>query len=148
MDGTIFDSQIFWIILWASVFFIALVVELATTELVSIWFCGASLVTEILAAAKVGYLIQIIVWITVAAALLLVFKLFLEKKFKARTQKTNYDALIGEDILITEPVSKNVNGAGKYRDVVWTVASDEDIAADEYAEIVEISGNKLIVKKK
>ena len=149
LADSILDNQIFWAISWLIVFILALGVELATEQLVSVWFCGGAVVSGILAACKVNYIIQIIVFVAVSVVLLIFAKTTFGKKlFKSRNQKTNYDALIGEEILITEKVSPKAYGAGKVRDVVWTVVCDSEIEAGEFAVVKEISGNKLIVEKK
>ena len=144
----IFESQLFCLILWGVMFVLALGVELATTELVSIWFCGGALVSVIFAAFDLPFWAQLIAFVGVSAVLLILSKLFWAKKFKIKNVGTNTDALIGEEILITVPVTKKVNGAGKFRDVTWTVVSDDDIDAGSYAVIEAIQGNKLIVRKK
>jgi len=146
--ATIFESQVFCVILWLVVFILALGMELATEQLVSIWFCGGALVSIILAAVKVPFIPQLIVFVAVSAVLLALGKTVIAKKLIKKDSKTNYDAIVGEEILITEAVSPVKAGAGKYRDVVWTVACDEDLAVGEYAVVKEIKGNKLVVEKK
>ena len=145
----ILDNQTFWIISWLAIFVLALGVELATEQLVSVWFCGGAVVAGILAACGVSYVIQLIVFVVLSAALLIIAKLtFAEKLLRARNQKTNFDSLLGEEILITEAVSPKAAGAGKVRDVVWTVVSDSRIEEGEFAVVKEIKGNKLVVEKK
>ena len=75
-------------------------------------------------------------------------KTVFSKFFPKKEHRTNYDAMIGEEVLITERVEKDVFGAGKYRDVIWTVCSDDTIEVGEHAIVREIKGNKLIVVKK
>ena len=146
---SILDNQMFWVILWIALFIVALIMELATEQLVSVWFCGGAVVAGILAACKVNYIIQIIVFVVLSAVLLVVAKTTFGKKLlRSRNQKTNYDAILGEEILITEKVTPKAYGAGKVRDVVWTVVSDSEIEAGEFAVVKEIRGNKLIVEKK
>ena len=143
----IFDGQLACVILWVAIFAIALVVELATEQLVSVWFCGGAVASVVLAVCKVDFTVQVIVFVALSAALLAFGKIFLAKKLVKRDQKTNYDALLGDKILITERVTPESYGAGKYRDVVWTVASADVIEVGEFAVVKEINGNKLIVKK-
>ena len=148
MLESLIGNQTFCIIFWVVVFIIALIAELLTTELVSIWFCGGALTSFFTAVFNASFGVQAIVFVSVSAALLVFGRVFLIKKLNLNKSKTNTDALVGKEILITEPVAPRINGAGKYRDVVWTVVSDDVIAAGDYALITEISGNKLIVKKK
>ena len=143
----IFDGQVACVVLWVAVFAIALVVELATEQLVSVWFCGGAIVSVILAVAGVGFTAQVIVFVAVSAVLIAVGKIFLAKKIAKKDSKTNYDAILGDRIEIVERVTPTANGAGKYRDVVWTVKSADVIEVGEFAVVKEIKGNKLIVKK-
>ncbi|MBP5177571.1 MAG: NfeD family protein [Clostridia bacterium] len=144
----IFEDQLFTIIMWAAVFVIALTVELATTELVSVWFCGGALVSLIFAAVDLPFWAQLVAFTVLSTGLLVLSRLFWAKKLKGRSVRTNTDALIGQEILITKAVADKVNGAGRFRDVVWTVESSDAIEVGDYAVIKEIRGNKLIVEKK
>jgi len=134
--------------MWGVVFIIALVIELLTTELVSVWFCGGAVISAVLAAVDLPFWVQLVVWVAVSSVLFVIGRRFLLKKFKLKSVGTNTDALIGQEILITETVDKTTKGAGRFRDVTWTVVSDEKIESGEFAVIKEISGNKLIVEKK
>ena len=147
LANTIFDSQLFCLLLWAGIFIVALVVELSTEQLVSVWFCGGAAVAAILAAVEVVFWVQAVVMVAVSAVLLVLSKTVFIKFFPKKEYRTNYDALIGKEIFITERVEKDVCGAGKYRDVVWTVLSDDTIEVGERAVIKEIRGNKLVVSK-
>ena len=146
--GSVFESQIFCVVAWLIVFIIALGMELATEQLVSVWFCGGAIASIILASCGVGFIPQLIVFVALSAALIAFGKLYLAKKLVKKDSKTNYDAMIEDEILITEGVAPEKNGAGKYRDVVWTVSSADVIDAGEFAVVKEIKGNKLIVSKK
>lgn len=145
---SVFDSQVFCVVAWLVVFILALGMELATEQLVSVWFCGGAIAAMVLAACGVTFIPQLIVFAGLSAALLAFGKTVLAKKLVKKDSKTNYDAILEEDILITESVAPNKNGAGKFRDVVWTVSSADNIEAGEFAVVKEIAGNKLIVTKK
>ena len=73
-----------------------------------------------------------------------------KKSHYNKNKRTNYDSLIGKEILITEKVSIKKPGAGKVRDVEWTVSTEDAVGFDvgEYAVVESISGNRLIVKRK
>lgn len=142
--------QIFWIILWIAAFLVTLAIELTTTQLVSIWFSGSSLICLILAICNVPVLIQIIVWVVASIVLLILSRLIFKKRFDVNSTKTNTDSLIGEDILITGKVTKEFVGEGKIRDVVWTVATTDELPIEEgeFAKVVKIQGNRLFVTRK
>lgn len=137
-----------WIILWAVIFIVALVIEFVTTELVSIWGCVGAVVALILAIFDVAYYWQIVAFVAATGIALLLCKLLYHPDKKET--KTNIDSEIGNEILITKDVSLNHPGEGKIRDVVWTVKVKEDveIKEGEFAIIDQIKGNSIIVKAK
>ena len=89
-----------------------------------------------------------LVTIFVSGALVVLTQYLLRRKKASESDiKTNVDSLVKEKILVTKTVSKDSNGEGKYRDVYWTLVSEDTILENDHAEIVEIKGNKLVVKK-
>lgn len=147
----ILDSNITWIVFWTIIFIVTLLVEISTTQLVSIWFSGASIISFILALCSVPYWIQIVVFVVSSALLLFLSKfLFKDKILKFKKSPTNADTLIGQEIKLTKGVSLLEYGEARIRDVIWTIAVDDNVQfkKDEIVVIKEIKGNKLIVTKK
>lgn len=145
---SIFSNQIFMVSVWAAIFVIAVIVEVSTTDLVSIWFAGGALISMITAIIKIPFGYQVIVWIISSAIFLAIFKPLFGRKLALKHQRTNMDQLIGQDICLLKASNPHQLGEAKVRDVVWSVTSDEEIEAGEYAVIKEIQGNKLKVEKK
>lgn len=139
----------FWLIIWGLVLVLAVIVEAATEQLVSIWFALGALIAAILACFNVAWYIQLIVFAVVSLVSLIAVKFILIKdRQKQSTVLTNTDSLIGSEILVTKTINGlEEPGQGKHRDVFWTLESDEVIEAGEKAIISEIKGNRLIVKK-
>lgn len=151
ISTNILDSNITWIVFWTIIFIITLLVEISTTQLVSIWFSGASIISFILALCSVPYWIQLVVFVVSSALLLFLSNLlFKDKILKFKKSPTNADTLIGQEIKLTKGVSLLEYGEARIRDVIWTVAVDDDkqYNKDEIVVIKEIKGNKLIVTKK
>lgn len=145
---SITQHPLFFIILWVVVFILAIVIELCTEQLVSIWFSGGALFAIVLAIFDVDWSIQLLVFVIISSILVAISRyIFFVKEKGESTLKTNIDMMVGERIMVLKKVSKDSYGEGKYRDVVWTLKSDEEIEANEYALIEKIEGNKLIVKK-
>lgn len=144
------ENNIVTIIMWLAIFFIAIAVELATTELVSVWFSGGALISLILACFDVDWVIQLIVFVVVSAVLLILTRPFVRKKLNSPSHKTNVDSLIGKEIIILSKVDKLNPGEGKVRDVIWTCITydEEGINPGDIAKIKDIDGNKLIITKK
>lgn len=148
LTGFLNDLQLIMVIIWIAVFILAIIVELSTEQLVSIWFSGGALVGLILAVCSVPWYIQLLVVIVVSAILVAIVQYVLYKKRKNGDMlKTNVDALISQKILVTKACNKENLGEGKYRDVYWALKSEDEISEGEFATIVAIEGNKLLVKK-
>lgn len=145
---SIFTNQIFMVSVWTAIFILAVVVEISTTDLVSIWFAGGALIALITAIIKIPFGYQIIVWIISSAICLAIFKPLFGRKLSLKHQRTNTDQLIGEDVLVLKKVTPHNLGEAKVRDVIWTLSSNDEIAENEYAKVINIEGNKLIVEKK
>lgn len=133
---------------WILVFIIAIVVEISTQELVSIWFSVGAIPAIILAAFGLSFWWQLGTFAVVSAIAFVLSQIFLKKKIKINSSATNADSLVGNEILVVSRVTPTSIGEGRVRDVVWTIASDETIEKDELAIVKEIKGNKLIVMSK
>lgn len=140
-----------WLYIWLGVTALSLIVEFVTFELVSVWFVGGGLVAMILAALNVPLPWQIIAFIVVSAGCLLLFRKPLLKLLSKDKIKTNADSMVGKTVSLITPISFGEAGTVKVGDIVWSaITADEHSELPEGAivEILEISGNKLIVKEK
>lgn len=142
-------SVMFWI--WLAVIVITAVVELITTELISIWFTFGAIVPFILAAINVvGYEWQILIFVIVSAVLILTLRK-ITKKFLLRNSnsKTNTDLIIGKHFRMLGRTDFETVGSIKVNDVEWSAVdiNQQSIEKGEVVEVVKISGNKLFVKK-
>ena len=129
------DQSIMLMVIWILIFLIALAIEIATQELVSIWFSLGAIVPLILAAFNISYIWQILVYAIVSAILFILSEKMIKKKIKPHKNATNADSLIGNEIRVL-------------KDVIWTIKSNDIIKEGEFAIIKEIKGNSLIVVKK
>jgi len=95
--------------------------------------------------------IQIVVFLLVSIACLILTRPIAVEKLKIGKVKTNLDSLIGETGVV-ETTINNVNSEGyvKLKGQIWSARStdDEVIEKDELVVVEEIKGVKLIVKKK
>ncbi|MBQ8371945.1 MAG: NfeD family protein [Clostridia bacterium] len=137
----------FWIVVLA----VALVAELITEQLVSIWFVPGALVASILGFVDAPIYWQIIAFLVLSIIGVFVFRRFLSKFFKREVARTGVDAIIGEKCVVTEKIS-NFAGCGqaKVKGQVWSArgCSDDDVFEEgEVLQIVAIEGVKLICKR-
>ncbi len=138
-----------WI--WVAVIVIAIVVELLTDQLVSIWFVPAGIVATVLDFCDVGIVWQTLVFFAVAAVGVILAKTVFFKGRIAGRAKTNIDAIIGERCIVTERID-NYAGCGQARvnGQIWSArgAYDDDVfEVGEVLNVVAIEGVKLICKK-
>lgn len=134
---------IFWFIL----FLVALVVELSTAGLVSIWFAFGALCTMGIAVLTENVFIQIAAFIVISVVTLILTKPLI-KKFKAfDVQPTNSDRVIGKIADVTKDITPNNFGEVKIFGEYWTAISEDKIKAGTKVRVKAIEGVKLIVEK-
>ncbi|MBO5379007.1 MAG: NfeD family protein [Clostridia bacterium] len=144
-----------WI--WLCLMIALVVLELATTQIICVWFALGAMVTSILTAifGDMGYGIvwQIVTFVIVSVALLLATRPLVKRLLNKRTenQKTNLELYIDKEAIVTEDIS-NIKGEGavKINGIVWSAKSKDgkDISSGEIVIFKEIIGNKAIVERK
>ena len=139
-----------WI--WIAVIVLAIIIELLTDQLVSIWFVPAAVVATVLDFAKIEIVWQLLAFFAIALVGIIIGRTFLAKYMKpGKDSKTNIEAIIGERCIVTEKID-NLAGCGqaKVRGQQWSArsVSDDDVfEVGEVLNIVAIEGVKLICKK-
>ena len=128
-------------------------IEALNYQLVSIWFSIGSIGAFLAAYAGLGLNVQLGVFIALSIGALLLLRPLSMKLMKRNGKtKTNVNALIGREVLITKRVDNRVSeGEGKINGLVWLVRSTDDdtvIEDGEIAVVDRVEGVKLIVKKK
>ncbi len=136
---------------WVCLVVLALVVEVASEELISIWFIPGALVAVILDFCVVNLAWQVIVFFVISILGIVIGRRYLSSHKSDPTLKTNIDAIIGEKCLVIEKID-NFAGCGqvKVKGNVWSargVSDDDEFAPGEILRIVAIEGVKLICKK-
>ena len=136
-----------WI--WLAVTVIAALIELATPQLISIWFAAAGVVGIIFSFIPgLPWWGEIIIFAAVAIVLIFALRPFIKKRLKSSKLKTNIDRIIGQKVRILSQADFDNLGTAKLGDVVWNIKSQDEtvLHTDEIVEIVSIDGNKLIAK--
>ena len=138
-----------WI--WIAIIVIALIVEILTDQLISIWFVPGAVVATIIDFSGGDVLWQILVVLVLAALGIIFAKTFLSKKLNSSVVKTNIDAIIGERCVVTEKIDNYVGcGQVKVRGQIWSargVGEDDVFERGEVLHVVAIEGVKVICKK-
>lgn len=142
-----FTISMVWIWLAAAIIFI--IIEAVTVGLTTIWFAAGALVALILALIKVGVGVQVVVFLILSLVLLATTRKIFVNKLKTGSEKTNVDALVGEEAVVLEDITPFNTGLVKVKGQNWTaIAADKDatILKGSTVKIKAIEGVKLIVE--
>lgn len=138
--------------MWFALAILFLVMELVTTQLVSIWFSAAALITGIIVAIfdmQIAW--QIVVFVVLSIGALFATRPLMKKLMKnIKGSQTNLDLNIGKTAMVVETIDNiKETGAVKINGLVWTARST-DGSIIEVGEVVifeRVSGNKAFVSK-
>ena len=131
---------------WMIVFLILVFVELATVNLVSIWFAVGALCSFIVSYFIDLIYIQIITFILVISISLLLTRRIVDK-LKIKKVATNLDRVIGKIGIVTVEITKLEPGEVKVDGKKWSAISTKKISVGSKVEILSIDGVKLKVKE-
>ncbi len=137
------------LIIWGAVMVVTIVAEIATTQMISIWFSCASLVSLVLACFNAPRWAQFCVFVAMTALLLILTRPVV-KKLKKQYVRTNADMNIGKTAIVTETIHNELSqGRATIGGVSWKAVSADGnvIEKDETVTIQEIDGAKLIVSR-
>jgi len=138
-------------IFWLIVVVVMAVIEIITLGLTTIWFAGGALVAFLASLLGAGLLVQTILFIVVSVVLLAVTRPLAVEFFNKGRIKTNAESLIGETAVVQQEIDNlRAKGMVSVNGQEWSARSvDDEIIPDEtLVEIMEISGVKLLVRKK
>lgn len=136
------------LILWGVVFAVMVIAELASMQLVSIWFAAGALASFIMALCNFGMGMQMFVFVVVSIILLTVTRPLLKKFRVGKTQPTNIDLDIGKNAVVIETVNNSSDtGRARLNGVDWKAVSSDDSVIPEgsIVKIDDIKGTKLFV---
>ncbi len=135
---------------WLAALVLFIIMEAATSALVSLWFIGGALVSLMAAIFGAPEWVQIVLFLLVSGCLLLALRPLAKKYLIPRKTVTNARSNIGKEAIVTETID-NLHGKGavKIAGVFWSARSAEDERIEEGAivRIAEIEGAKVCVKR-
>lgn len=147
----VFSQPWNYILLWLAIVIIAVIVEIETVQLVSVWFAASGLITMILAAFNVPFEIQLVVFVVLTSLLFFISRLLVKKINNSKSDNSTIESMIGEEVLVIKEIKVGEIGEIKARyDKYSAIAPNEnnDIPVDTVCIIKEIRGNKVIVETK
>jgi membrane protein implicated in regulation of membrane protease activity len=138
-------------IIWLIVTIVLSVIEIFTMGLVTIWFAAGAAVALLLSLIGTPVAIQVVAFLVVSIAVLVLVRPIAQSHFNNRIKKTNIDAIIGRKLIAKTDID-NLHGTGKVDmdGSTWLAASSVDnivIPAGEEVVVKEVRGVKLIVER-
>lgn len=136
---------------WLGILVAAVIVEVCTTQMVSVWFAIGALASFFVALAGVEQIwIQIVVFVIVSATAVIVTRPLVKKMVNRKAEPTNADMVIGKTGVVIETIDNLASsGLVKVAGAVWTARSEDASVIGENEKVIvkEISGVKLLVIK-
>ena len=129
-------------LIWLAVALVMLIIEAATVQMVSIWFC--------LGAAILGGSIpvQIVVFVVISGVTLAFTRKFVKKVLRVKKTPTNADSVIGAIGQVVEPIDDEAGtGRIKVEGMDWSARTTDGSKLPEgvKVKVKAIAGVKLMV---
>jgi len=135
-----------WI--WVALVIIFSLIEIFTLGLTTVWFAIAAVLMVFLSFFNIPLPVQILIFLAVAALLLIFTRPLAVKKFKIGREKTNVDSLVGKHALVVKTIGEFERGEAKINGQIWSAHSEDntEITEGSKCEILRIEGVQLIVR--
>lgn len=135
---------IFWLIL----VIVLAIIELATVNLLTIWFCISGLVALFL-----SFYIDDVAIVSTIFAVLGIFLLFttrpiLKEYLPTQKKVKKVEKLIGRIGIVTKDIRPDMEGEVKLSNRKYIAISDKKISKNTEIEVINTDGLKLVVAKK
>ena len=134
-----------WI--WLGIIIVLTLLELATVNLVTVWYIASAIISLVLSIFIDSFFIQFLVFVIIGTIFLVTTRDYLIKLIGEKNEKTNLDRVIGMEGVVTEEISRNKPGEVKVDGKRWTAISSKKIKVDSIVKILEIDGVKLKVEE-
>ena len=145
-SGRMNEMLIFWLVL----LIVAIVAEVLTMGLTTIWFAGGALIAILAAVLHAPIWLQIVLFFLVSLLLLAFTRPVAVKYFNKDRVRTNVESMVGRQAVVTGEID-NIQGIGQVTlsGQEWSARSTDDrvrIPVGSVVDVVSVSGVKLIVK--
>ena len=135
-------------IVWTAAVLLFLVLELLTpSTLIAIWFMAGSLAALLVSIICPVVWVQVLVFLAVSIAALLITRPLIVKKVKPNFVPTNADAVIGAQAQVTVPIRPNLPGRVFVNGLSWAARADEVLEEGEWCTVKAIAGATVTVSK-
>ncbi|MGN0703263.1 MAG: NfeD family protein [Lentihominibacter sp.] len=143
--GITLGAATVWLIAAAVLF----VIEALTLGLTTVWFGGGAIGAAIAAMLGASVLVQVIVFLIVSIILLIFTRPLVKNRLNNRTEKTNVDAVIGQEGIAETDISEYAPGQVRADGKVWSAVCEKGmISRNSVVVIKSIKGVTLTVEEK
>ena len=135
-------------IIWSGLAVLFLVIEAVTVGLASIWFALGAVCALIAALLGAPVWLQVLWFILISAATLVITRPLVKKYVNGKRQATNADRVIGRSCMVTERIDNlGATGTVTVDGKVWTARSLDGTVIEAGSTVVvkDIQGVKLMV---
>ena len=132
-------------LIWLAVALVMLIIEAATVQMVSIWFCLGAAIAAILGGSIP---VQIIVFVVISGVTLAFTRKFVKKVLRVKKTPTNADSVIGAIGQVVEPIDDEAGtGRIKVEGMDWSARTTDGSKLPEgvKVKVKAIAGVKLMV---
>ena len=134
--------------IWIIILVFAIIFELITYGLVSIWFIPSIILTIILKSfALNNFYIELLIVLITSSILLIFTRPIVVKLLKPKNVKTNFDRILDMEGKIIKEVKLNDFGIVKVDGKEWRCYSKKEIDKGKIVKIKKIDSNKLEVEE-
>lgn len=134
---------LFWLVL----VIVLSIIEIATVNLLTIWFVISGIVAMILSFFIEDVAVVSTIFAILGIILLLITRPIVKKFTKTKDENINLGRVIGKTGIVTEEIKKNQVGEVKVDGKRWSAVSNKKIEVGSEVIIDAIEGVKLIVRK-
>lgn len=138
--------MVFWI--WGSLFVLTVIAEIASQQLISIWFAAGSLVALLAALCGAPIWLQALLFVAASALLLILTRPLVRKFTNFASRDTNLRLDLGKFGTVVQTVDAE-KGTGRVRvdDIDWIAVSQPNLIIPKgtTVQVQAIDGTKLFV---
>ena len=134
--------------LWIVILVLAIIIELISYGLISIWFIPSIILTIVLKAFGLNNIyIEIMIVLSLSIVLLIFTRPLVVKFLKPQNIKTNFDRILDMKGKIIKKVNLNDFGIVKVDGKEWRCYASKEIEVGKIVKIIKIDSNKLEVEE-
>lgn len=152
MNVLITESTLNFIMMgiWLAVFIVSILLEAESAQVVSVWFAVGSLSALIFTFIPgLPFYVEIIVFFGVSLLCLILLRPMVRKWLKKGMPKEEDERIVGLKAQVVREIKDDKLLEVKIDGVIWRAIPDEkeEYQAGDFVRVLEIKGNKLIIKK-